>query len=61
MDELEQRAKGLRSILEQMRKNAGETDPLTSESWELFRAFFKIKDVEARRSVIDLAKKLSSS
>jgi len=61
MDEVDQRTKSLRSILELMRRNAGKTDPVAAESWELFRAFFMIKDADARREVVELAKKLSNS
>lgn len=61
MDEVDERTKNLRSMLELMRKEAGETDPAAIESLELFRAFFMIKDAGARREVIDLAKKLSNN
>lgn len=61
MDEVDERSKNLRSMLELMRKEAGETNPAAAEGLELFRAFFMIKNAEARREVINLAKRLSSN
>lgn len=61
MGKLDQRTKDLRSVLELMRRNMRKHDSITAEGVELIRAFFKIRDTEARRSVIELAKKLSSS
>ena len=61
MDEVEKRTKSWRSVLELMRRNAGDTSPVAAEGAELFNAFIKIKDAGSRREVIDLAKRLSSN
>lgn len=61
MDELEKRTKNLRSVHDLMRRKARTADPISVDAFELVRVFIMIKDAGARREVIDLAKKLSSS